>query len=73
MKTEAEISTLWQMAHLKFHFGEKLAMNAMFSPTKNVKYEAPLLESVTASNASLGEARKEPTSSRVSDLANEIA
>ncbi|OAI57279.1 hypothetical protein AYO50_01760 [Acidobacteria bacterium SCGC AG-212-P17] len=73
MKTEAEISTLWQMAHLKFHFGEELAMNAMFSPTTNVKCEVPLFQAVPASNDSLGESRKEPTSRRVSDLATEIA
>lgn len=29
MKTEAEISYVWQLAHLKFHFGEKLAMRSM--------------------------------------------
>jgi len=29
MKTEAEISHLWQLAHLKFHFGEKMAVHSM--------------------------------------------
>ena len=29
MKTDAEISRLWQFAHSKFHFGEKLAVHAM--------------------------------------------
>jgi hypothetical protein len=29
MKTEAEISYLWQLANLKFHFGAKLAMDAV--------------------------------------------
>lgn len=31
MKTEAEISHLWQLAHLKFYFGEKLAVHSMRS------------------------------------------
>jgi hypothetical protein len=31
MKTEAEISHLWQLAHLKFHFGEQLAVHSMQS------------------------------------------
>ncbi len=73
MKTDAEISKLWQMAHLKFHFGENLAMSAMSSPTKNVEYAAPLLQAVAPSNDSPGESRKEPTSRSVSDLATEIA
>jgi predicted deacetylase len=29
MRTEAEISHLWQFAHLKFYFGEKLAVHSM--------------------------------------------
>ena len=31
MRTEAEISHLWQLAHLKFYFGEKLAVRSMQS------------------------------------------
>ncbi|MBZ5489496.1 MAG: hypothetical protein LAO76_01020 [Acidobacteriia bacterium] len=31
MKSEAEISHLWQLAHLKFYFGEKLAEYSMQS------------------------------------------
>ena len=29
MKTDAEISHLWQLAHLEFHFGKTLAQRAM--------------------------------------------
>lgn len=29
MRTEAEISHLWQFAHLKFYFGEELAVHSM--------------------------------------------
>ena len=29
MRTETEISHLWQLAHLKFYFGEKLAVHSM--------------------------------------------
>ena len=32
MVTDTEISQLWQFAHLKFHYGEEPASNAMSSP-----------------------------------------
>jgi hypothetical protein len=72
MKTDTEISELWQMAHLKFHFGER-AVNALLSPTTNVDRESLPFQAVARSNDSLGETRKEPTGHRVSDLAIEIA
>jgi hypothetical protein len=31
MKTDVELSELWQMAHWKFHFGEKLAYQSIKS------------------------------------------
>lgn len=43
MKTEAEISHLWQLANLKFHFGAKLAMDAVHPVV------APLMKSVNRS------------------------
>jgi hypothetical protein len=52
MKTEAEISYLWQFAHLKFHFGEKLAMQSMQS-VDNPAIESPL--DPGAKNAVFGE------------------
>jgi hypothetical protein len=51
MITDPEISHLWQFAHLKFHFGEKLALNAMlFSPTAIVPYRATPVEEVVGSD-----------------------
>jgi hypothetical protein len=42
MKTNAEISWLWQFEHLKFHFGEELAIRAMNTPTTNLAYSADI-------------------------------
>lgn len=44
MRTEAEISHLWQFAHLKFYFGEKLAMHSMQSA------DSPAMEFATRSH-----------------------
>jgi hypothetical protein len=41
MKTDVEISELWQMAHLKFHFGEKLANHSMKSVVGTMKSIVP--------------------------------
>jgi hypothetical protein len=41
MLTDADISDLWQFAHLKFHFGENLACKAISSPTLIVDRAAP--------------------------------
>ena len=70
MKTDTEISELWQVAHLRFHFGENLAMNALLSPKASVEYGAPV-EAIAPSNDS--ESRKEPDSLKVPSLATKIA
>jgi hypothetical protein len=72
MRTDAEISDLWQMAHLKFHFGEK-AVNSLLSRSKNLEREAPPIKAVAPNNGSLGETRKEPPSCWASDLPPKIA
>lgn len=73
MKTDTEISELWQMAHLKFHFGEKLAVKAMLSRKANMEYGAAPVEAVAPNNESPGDLRKEPASLRMRDLATGIA
>lgn len=71
MKTDTEISELWQVAHLRFHFGEKLAINALLSPNASVEYGAAPVEAIVPSNDS--ESRKEPDSLKVPSLATRIA
>lgn len=72
MKPDAEISRLWQLGHLKFHFGEKLAVK-MLSPTTEVEYGAAPVEVVALSNDSPEESKKEPASLGMPDLKTGIA
>jgi hypothetical protein len=50
MITDADISRLWQFAHLKFHFGETLALNATLSPAAIVEHGAALAASITGND-----------------------
>jgi hypothetical protein len=59
MKTDAEISQLWQFAHLKFHFGETLALNATVSPAAIMEHGAGSAALVAGSEVPR-ESRKEP-------------
>jgi hypothetical protein len=59
MITDAEISQLWQFAHLQFHFGETLALNAMLSPAAIMEHRAAPAALVAGSEVPR-ESRKEP-------------
>lgn len=59
MITDAEISQLWQFAHLEFHFGETLALNATFSPAAIMEHRAAPAALVAGSEVPR-ESRKEP-------------
>lgn len=73
MKTEREISELWQMAHLKFDFGEQLAVNAMLSRKANMDDGAAPVEAVAANNHCPGEPRKEPAGLEMRNMARGVA
>jgi hypothetical protein len=63
MLTDADISDLWQFAHLKFHFGEKLACKALSSPTPIVDRAAPretLMAGAVAGNSISQESTRKP-------------
>jgi hypothetical protein len=66
-RDDEEISYLWQFAHLKFHFGEKLVLNTTINPCG-----ATPLESVTG-NDSPQASRKEPAGLGIPDSATVIA
>ena len=66
-RDDEENSYLWQFAHLKFHFGEKLASNVT-----NIPCGATPLEAV-AGNDSPQALRKEPASLGIPDSATVIA
>lgn len=73
MKTEREISELWQMAHLKFDFGEKLAVNAMLSRKARMDYGAAPVEAVAADNHCPEEPRREPGGLEMSNVVRGVA
>jgi hypothetical protein len=64
MLTDADISDLWQFAHLKFHFGENLASKAISSPTQIAENRAAtaetLIAGVVAGNSVSQQAIREP-------------
>jgi hypothetical protein len=66
-RDDEEISCLWQFAHLKFHFGEKLALNTTIIPCGATPLEA------VAGNDSPQASRKEPASLGIPDSATVIA
>jgi hypothetical protein len=61
--TDAEISQLWQFAHLKFHFGETLALNATVSPAVIMEHGAGPA-ALLAGNEVPRESRKDPDTRR---------
>jgi hypothetical protein len=65
-RDDEEISYLWQFAHLKFHFGEKLALNTI------IPCGATPLEAVAGSDSPQA-SRKEPASLGIPDSATVIA
>ena len=73
MRTSTEISQLWQIAHLKFHFGEKLAVNALLSHKDNIECGAEPADTVYLADKFVEESKKEPNSLRPGDLEAEIA
>ena len=79
MKTNAEISHLWQLAHLKFHFGEELAVHTMLGgpapateSAAGVDYAARSNEAGAAGKDFQGQHRKDPAS-RKPNLSTRIA
>jgi hypothetical protein len=63
MLTDADISDLWQFAHLKFHFGETLACKAISSPTLIADRAAPpetLMAGAFAGNSVSQESTRKP-------------
>jgi hypothetical protein len=66
-REDEEISYFWQFAHLKFHFGEKLALNMTIMPCGDTPVEA------AAGNDSRQVSRKEPASLGIPDSATVIA
>ncbi len=72
MRTNSEMSELWQFAHLKFHFGEELAKHAMDMP-ENVAYNARSAEDARRDRDSPGKTRKEAAGIKASAPSRGIA
>jgi hypothetical protein len=62
MLTDADISDLWQFAHLKFHFGENPACKAISSPTPTYRAAPPemLMAGAVAGNSISQESTRKP-------------